>query len=58
VAVFTDPGANQLVAVGAQNGNVLMDAKSGATVLGYAPHGLVVNIGRTVGLLTYQGQAG
>jgi len=37
---------------------VLMDAKSGATVLGYAPHGLVVNIGRTVGLLTYQGQAG
>lgn len=58
VAVFSDPGANRLVAVGAQNGNVLMDAKSGATVLGYAPHGLVVNIGRTVGLLTYQGQAG
>jgi hypothetical protein len=58
VAVFTDPGANRLVAVNEQDGHVLMDAKSGATVLGYAPHGLVVNVGRTVGLLTYQGQAG
>jgi DNA-binding beta-propeller fold protein YncE len=58
VAVFSDAGANRLVAVGEQDGHVLMDAKSGATVLGYAPHGLVVNIGRTVGLLTYQGQAG
>lgn len=58
VAVFTDPGANQLVALNEQDGHVLLDAKTGATVLGYAPRGLVVNVGRTVGLLTYQGQAG
>jgi outer membrane protein assembly factor BamB len=58
VAVFSDAGANQLVALNEQDGHVIVDVKTGATVLGYAPHALVVNIGRTVGLLTYQGQAG
>jgi outer membrane protein assembly factor BamB len=54
VVVFTDPGANQLVAVDEHDGHSLLDAKSGATVLGYTSNGLVVNIGRTVGLLTYR----
>jgi outer membrane protein assembly factor BamB len=58
VALFSDAGANKLVAVNERDGRVLLDAKTGATVLGYADNGLVVNIGRTVGLLTYQGQAG
>jgi outer membrane protein assembly factor BamB len=58
VAIFVDPGADRLAAVNEQDGRVLLDAKSGATVLGYSTNGLVVSIGRTVGLLTYQGQAG
>jgi outer membrane protein assembly factor BamB len=57
-AVFSDPGSNQLAAVGAQSGQVLLDAKSGATVLGYATNGLIINIGRQVGLVTYSGTAG
>jgi outer membrane protein assembly factor BamB len=58
VVVVADAGANRLVALGERDGRVLLDAKSGATVLGYTGNGLVVNVGRTVGLLTYQGQAG
>jgi hypothetical protein len=57
VAVFADPGGDRLVAVNEQDGRVLLDAKSGATVLGYAENGLVVNVGRTVGLLTYRNAA-
>jgi hypothetical protein len=51
--VFSDPGSSQLVAVGEQSGQTMLDAKSGATVLGYASTGLIINIGRDVGLVTY-----
>jgi outer membrane protein assembly factor BamB len=50
--VLTDPGAGQLVVL-ADSGEVLVDAKSNGTVLGYADRGLVINIGRSLGLLPY-----
>jgi hypothetical protein len=52
VVVLTDPGTGRLVALSAI-GQVLVDAASGATVLGYANSGLLINIGRQVGLLLY-----
>jgi hypothetical protein len=56
--LFSDPGAEQLASVASANGQSLVTAKSGATVLGYARNGLVINVGRQVGLLTYPGAAG
>lgn len=53
VAVITDPDSGRLVAV-SDTGQVLVDVKSGASVLGYAPAGLIVHIGRDVGLVNYQ----
>jgi hypothetical protein len=58
VAVFVDPGAGQLAAVTEQHGQLLLNAKSGATVLGYSDNGLVINVGRTVGLITYGATTG
>jgi hypothetical protein len=58
VAVFEDPGAGQLAALSEQSGQLLLNAKTGATVLGYSDHGLVINIGRSVGLLTYGATTG
>jgi outer membrane protein assembly factor BamB len=52
VVVLTDPGTGQLLALGA-GGQVLVDAASGASVLGYADSGVLINIGRQVGLLMY-----
>jgi PQQ-like domain len=52
VVVLTDPGTGRLVALSA-TGQVLVDAASGATVLGYASSGLFINVGRQVGLLMY-----
>lgn len=49
--LITDPDAGRLAAVRSATGEVLVDAKTGATVLGYAEHGLVINVNRTVGLL-------
>ncbi|MBO0868537.1 MAG: hypothetical protein J2P15_08225 [Micromonosporaceae bacterium] len=50
--VLADPGGGRLVVL-ADSGGVLVDAKSTATVLGYADHGVVINIGRSLGLLPY-----
>jgi outer membrane protein assembly factor BamB len=58
VALFVDPGAGQLAALTEQNGNLRLNAKTGATVLGYAGNGLVINVGRSVGLLTYGASTG
>jgi hypothetical protein len=58
VAIFVDPGAGQLAAVTEQNGQLLLNAKTGATVLGYSDNWLVINVGRTVGLLTYGATTG
>jgi hypothetical protein len=52
VVVLTDPGTGRLVALAA-SGQVLVDAATGATVLGYAGSGLLINVGRQVGLLLY-----
>ena len=52
VVVFTDLAANRLTAVSAA-GTVLADVSSAATVLGYAEDGVLVNVGRQVGLVRY-----
>jgi hypothetical protein len=52
VVVLADPGAIRLVVLSAA-GSVLADAGTGATVLGYADGGLLINVGRRVGLLRY-----
>jgi hypothetical protein len=57
VVLFTDSGANRLVALSTQGGT-LVDVGSGATLLGYAQDGLVIHIGLRVGLLSYHGSAG
>jgi hypothetical protein len=51
--LITDPEAGRLAAVRSTTGEVLVDAQTGATVLGYAEHGLVISVNRTVGLLRY-----
>jgi outer membrane protein assembly factor BamB len=51
--LIIDPAAGRLTAVGIASGRVVVDAKTEATVLGYADNGLVINVGRTVGLLRY-----
>jgi hypothetical protein len=56
--LFADPGNNKLVVVSPSGGQARLDATSGATVLGYADNGIVINIGRQVGLLTYGGTPG
>jgi outer membrane protein assembly factor BamB len=56
--LIADPGSNKLVVLSPSGGQPRLDANSGATVLGYADTGLVINIGRQVGLLTYRGAAG
>ncbi len=53
VAVLTDPDTGRLVAI-SDSGQVRVDVTSGASVLGYAATGLIVNIGRDVGLVNYQ----
>jgi outer membrane protein assembly factor BamB len=52
VVVFTDLAANRLTAVSA-SGAVVADVSSAATVLGFAADGVLVNIGRQVGLVRY-----
>ncbi len=52
VVVLTDPGTGRLVALSA-TGQALVDAATGATVLGYASSGVFINIGRHVGMLLY-----
>lgn len=51
--LITDPDAGRLAAVRSTTGEVLLDAKTDATVLGYAEHGLLISVNRTVGLLPY-----
>jgi hypothetical protein len=55
VVVIADAGTGRLTAVTPDGGQVLVDVTSGAGVLGYAGNGLVVNIGRQIGLLAYRG---
>lgn len=57
VVLCSDPGDRRLAAVRAGDGTVLVDATSGATVLGAGPAGLIINIGRSVGLLRYASAA-
>ena len=52
VVVFTDLAANRLTAVSA-SGTVLVDVSSAATVLGFAADGVLVNVGRQVGLIRF-----
>jgi outer membrane protein assembly factor BamB len=51
--LITDADAGRLAAIDTTSGRVLVDAKTAATVLGFADGGLVINSGRTVGLLPY-----
>jgi outer membrane protein assembly factor BamB len=52
VVAFTDLAAGRLTAVSA-TGAVLADVASAATVLGFADDGVLVNVGRQVGLVKY-----
>jgi outer membrane protein assembly factor BamB len=52
VVVFTDLSTARLTVLSA-GGAVLADVSSAATVLGYADEGLLVNVGRQVGLIRY-----
>lgn len=52
VLIF-DPDAGRLAALRGTNGQVLVDVKSSATVLGYTDGGLLIGSGRSVGLLAY-----
>jgi outer membrane protein assembly factor BamB len=51
--LITDSDAGRLAALDPSSGRVLIDARTAATVLGYADGGLVINTGRRVGLLPY-----
>ncbi|MEN3306548.1 MAG: hypothetical protein V7603_2750 [Micromonosporaceae bacterium] len=51
--VVTDSDAGRLAALDPTSGRVLVDARTAATVLGYADAGLVINTGRKIGLLPY-----
>jgi hypothetical protein len=53
VVLFTDSGADHLLALSSQGGTRI-DASSGATALGYAENGLLIHIGLRVGLLAYR----
>ncbi len=52
VVVFTDLETARMTVV-SETGAVLADVSSAATVLGYASDGLLVNVGRQVGLIRY-----
>ncbi len=51
--VLSDIGAGTLAALAASTGRPRIEAKSSAGLLGYSDAGLIVNIGRTTGLLAY-----
>jgi outer membrane protein assembly factor BamB len=52
VVLIADPDSGRLAVLDG-GGQVLVDAKTQASVLGYAEHGLVIASGRSVGLLPY-----
>jgi hypothetical protein len=53
VVVLNDPSTGRITVLSA-GGQVLVDAASDATVLGYSDHGLLVSSGRLTGLLGYR----
>jgi hypothetical protein len=53
LVVFDDPDNGRIAALSTDSGQVRIDAKSYATVLGYTGDGLVIHTGRTIGLLRY-----
>jgi len=53
--VIADTGAGTFTALAPLSGQARIEARSAAGLLGYTGAGLVVNIGRTTGLLAYTG---
>jgi outer membrane protein assembly factor BamB len=53
LVVFDDPDNGRLTALAMDSGQIRIDAKSYASVLGYANDGVVIHTGRNIGLLRF-----